>query len=83
MRLEQVVPPELVAVGDDDGTRLALLLARRGDRRYVQISSGAGLNHLRWVDCSVVRPADQRQPQADRVPGTGPALPWITARSKR
>lgn len=58
MRLELLDPPDLVAVDRAP----ALLLARRGNRRYVQVSCGAGLNHLRWVPASAVRPADEAEP---------------------
>ena len=41
----QLLTPTLV---DVDG-RPALLLAQRGDRRFVQVSHGPGDNRLRWV----------------------------------
>ena len=52
MRLELVHPPRLVSV---DGAR-GLLMATRGDRHYVQVSHGAGLNCLRWVPAAAVGP---------------------------
>ena len=68
MRLELVVPPRLVTVGGSP----ALLLATRGDRSYVQVSRGPGLNHLRWVDAaaadSAAPAADGLTPAAGRVP---------------
>lgn len=49
-------PPLLVAV-DRSGTLLpALLLASRGDRRYVQLNRGPGANHLIWVAADDLRP---------------------------
>ena len=46
----QLLTPTLVDVRGQDGTRRpAMLLARRGDRRFVQVSHAAGDNRLRWV----------------------------------
>ena len=59
MRLELLTPPELVAVEEAGVVSPALLLARRADRRYVQVSRGPGLNHLRWVDDALLRPATE------------------------
>ena len=70
MRLETLSPPVLVAVDRHP----ALLLARRGDRSYVQVSRGAGSNHLCWVETADVRPADEAEnplPTGDR--GAAPA----------
>ena len=67
MRLELVVPPRLVTVAGSP----ALLLATRGDRSYVQVSRGPGLNHLRWVDAAVPDAAPAAgglTPAAGRVP---------------
>ena len=70
MRLETMCPPLLVAVDRHP----ALLLARRGDRSYVQVSRGPGSNHLRWVDAAVVRPADEAENAAAPAdPGAAPA----------
>ena len=71
MRLELLTPPALVAVDRAP----ALLLARRGERRYVQVSRGAGLNHLRWVDASLVRPAEEAAPVETVLPTTRFGLP--------
>lgn len=68
MRLELLTPPDLVAVDRAP----ALLLARRGDRRYVQVSRGAGLNHLRWVPASAVGPPEEAEPVR---PASGAGLP--------
>lgn len=71
MRLEMLTPPALVAVDRAP----ALLLARRGDRRYVQVSRGAGLNHLRWVPADAVKPAEEAQPVSPVLPATRFGLP--------
>ncbi len=71
MRLELLTPPTLVAVGRAP----ALLLAVRGERRYVQVSRGAGLNHLRWVPASEVRPAEEAEPVQAVLPKTRFGLP--------
>ena len=71
MRLELLTPPALVAVGSAP----ALLLARRGDRHYVQVSSGPGLNHLRWVSREQVRPAEEAEPVVAVLPTTRFGLP--------
>lgn len=71
MRLELLTPPTLVAVDRAP----ALLLARRGDRCYVQASRGAGLNHLRWVPASLVRPAEEAEPVEAVLPATRFGLP--------
>ena len=58
MHLELLSPPALIGIATDDGAvRPALLLAARGERRYVQVSHGPGANCLRWVDAAQVRPA--------------------------
>jgi len=57
VRLELLCPPALVSVDEGEGGACpALLLARRGDRCYVQVSRGPGLNHLRWVAAEQVLP---------------------------
>ena len=64
MRLQLQLPPLLVTVHG----RPALLLARRGDRCFVQVSSGPGANHLRWVPADEVGPSaagDQQRLRAD------------------
>ena len=71
MRLELLTPPALVAVDRQP----ALLLARRGDRSYVQVSRGAGLNHLRWVAAQDVRPAEEAAPIAAHLPATRFGVP--------
>ena len=71
MRLELLSPPALVAVDRAP----ALLLARRGDRRYVQVSLGPGLNHLRWVAADRVRPAGEAEPVRVVLPTTRFGLP--------
>ena len=57
-RLHLVTPPSLVHVRDVDGApRPALLVARRDDRCYLQVSRGAGDNVLRWLPSADVGPA--------------------------
>ena len=66
MPLELLTPPALVQVRDDDGVlRPALLLGRRDDRSYLQVSRGPGDNVLRWLPSAQVR-----RPAAD-VTSTG------------
>lgn len=56
MPLQLLTPPALVEVCDPDGSvRPALLLGRRDDRRYVQVSHACGDNRLRWVAARDVR----------------------------
>ena len=81
MRLQLQTPPTLVAVAVDDGIRPALLLGTRGDRSYVQVSRGAGLNHLRWVAASALRSAAAAD--APPEPPGRSALPWVLARHDR
>lgn len=58
MRLELLTPPALVGVREPSGVVLpGLLLARRGDRRYVQLSRGPGCNALVWIEADAVLPA--------------------------
>ncbi|MCW2614043.1 MAG: hypothetical protein JWN08_1037 [Frankiales bacterium] len=58
MPLQLLTPPALVDVRDPDGSvRPALLLGRRDDRRFVQVSHAAGDNRLRWVAAADVRAA--------------------------
>jgi hypothetical protein len=84
VRLELVRPPRLVSVADAGavgGRRPALLMATRGGRHYVQVSSGPGLNTLRWVsDAALGPPADA---SADLMVPPEPALPWIRSRAGR
>jgi hypothetical protein len=61
VRLHLLVPPALVTVREPGGVRRALLLATRGERSYVQVSRGAGANHLLWVS--------SRQVTGPRAPG--------------
>lgn len=56
MPLQLLTPPLLVTVRGPDGqVRRGLLLGRRGDRRFVQVSAGPGDNRLRWVGADAVR----------------------------
>ena len=60
MRLELLSPPPLVQVRDLDGVvRPALLLGRRADRSYLQVSRGAGDNVLRWLPSAHVAAAGE------------------------
>lgn len=77
MRLELVRPPRLVTVD----SRPALLMATRGDRHYVQVSAGAGLNTLRWVPAAALGPPEQVSPPVG-LPDR-PGLPWIRSRAER
>lgn len=81
MRLQLLSPPVLVGVADGGVVHPALLLATRGDRRYVQLSRGAGQNHLRWVAASAVGPVPEQVPAGAPAPGRG--LPWVVARAYR
>ena len=80
MRLELLSPPALVSVADGPVRRPALLLARRADRRYVSVSSGPGLNALRWVAADVVGEPVAAPPVVEEVE---PALPWVRRRADR
>jgi hypothetical protein len=71
VRLELLTPPALVSVDRSP----ALLLARRGDRRYVQVSRAPGLNHLRWVDAAQVRAPEEAEPVHAPLPTTRFGLP--------
>jgi hypothetical protein len=56
-RLQLVSPPSLVQVRDADGAlRRALLVARRDDRCFLQVSRSPGDNVLRWLPSAAVRP---------------------------
>ena len=56
----QLLTPTLVDVRGPDGTvRPAVLLARRDDRRFVQVSHAAGDNRLRWVGVTDVTEAGE------------------------
>lgn len=58
MPLELLSPPLLVTVHEPGGVlRSALLLGRRDDRAYLQVSRGPGDNVLRWLPSSAVGPA--------------------------
>ena len=62
----QLLNPTLVDVRGQDGTlRPAVLLARRGERCFVQVSHAAGDNRLRWVGAGDVAEA------------TGPVRPAV------
>ena len=55
-RLLLLHPPSLVQVRDLDGAlRRALLVARRDDRCFLQVSRGPGDNVLRWLPAADVR----------------------------
>jgi hypothetical protein len=41
----------------------------------VQVSRGAGLNHLRWVPADAVRPAEEAEPVQAVLPTTRFGLP--------
>ena len=61
--LSLVHPPALVQVRDADGAlRPALLLGRRAERSYLQVSRGAGDNVLRWLPSADVHPAGAPAP---------------------
>ena len=77
MPLELHRPPLLVAVARAGTVLPALLIARRGDRRYVQLSRGHGSNHLVWVAATDLRPAGVPVPTASPDPR---GLPWSRAR---
>ena len=81
MPLQLLTTPELIGVADGGAVHPALLLAVRDERRYVQVSRGAGLNHLRWVDASAVLPAPVGAPPA--APAAERGLPWVVARAYR
>ena len=52
----QLPTPTLVDVRGPDGrVRPALLLASRGDRRFVQVNHAPGDNRLRWVVAGALR----------------------------
>ncbi len=68
MPLELLTPPALVQVRDVDGElRPALLIGRRGDRSYLQVSRGAGDNVLRWLPSAQVGAAGDPLPLTARV----------------
>lgn len=71
MRLEILAPPALVTVDRAP----ALLLAVRGDRRYVQVSAGPGLNSLRGVEAARVGPPEDAVPVQSVLPTTRFGLP--------
>ena len=81
MPLQLLTPPVLIGVSDGGAVHPALLLAIRGERRYVQLSRGAGLNHLRWVAASAVGPAPDAVSAGAPAPERG--LPWVVARAYR
>ena len=54
--LRMLCPPCLVQVRDVDGAlRRALLVARRDDRCFLQVSRSPGDNVLRWLPAADVR----------------------------
>lgn len=86
MPLELLTRPTLVTVREPGGVlRPALLLGRRGDRSYLQVSRGPGDNVLRWLPSSDVGPADGAPGAAapDDRPGRGAPLALRAPRSRR
>ena len=76
MPLVLLSPPALVSVRDTDGGVLpALLLGVRDDRRFVQVSRGAGANHLCWVGAEQLsEPSGEEEAVVEPVrPATTPA----------
>ena len=74
----QLLNPTLVDVCG----RPALLLAQRGDRRFVQVSHGAGDNRLRWVPAvDVTSPGPTPRPQQPAAASITPTL--APARAQR
>ena len=73
MHLELLSPPVLVSVDEEGVLHPALLLAARADRRYVQVSHGAGRNHLRWVDAAAVGTSPAPVTASNGGPSTAPA----------
>jgi len=66
--LQLLAPPLLVAVRGPDGqVRKGVLLARRGERRFVQVSGGPGDNRLRWVPADVVLESQPAGASGDRI----------------
>ena len=74
----QLLTPTLVDVHG----RPALLLAQRGERRFVQVSHGPGDNRLRWVSAlDVASPG--RTPRPQQPAGVGSAMTLPPARAER
>lgn len=83
MPLQLLTPPALVDVrGPDGSVRPALLLGRRDDRRFVQVSHAAGDNRLRWVAAADVRAASTALP-APFVAGESGAVALSRPRAQR
>ena len=73
-----ISPPALVSVRDLDGAlRPALLLARRDDRSYVQVSRGAGDSVLRWLPSSRLAPASPCTAGPGALPVPTSAAPGV------
>lgn len=69
MRLEMLTPPALVGVRDPAGQVLpGLLIARRGERGFVQVSRGPGCNSLVWVAVDAVLAAEEAAAGAGLAP---------------
>ena len=67
----QLPTPTVVGVlGPDGRLRSALLLASRGDRRFVQVHHAPGDNRLRWVVAGAL---------VDRAPAAGVLRPPTAA----
>jgi len=65
--LQLLTPPLLVTVRGPAGQfRQGVLLARRGDRRFVQVSGGPGDNRLRWVPAEAVLESQPAGASRDR-----------------
>jgi hypothetical protein len=81
VRLELLTSPTLVGVrGPDDQVLPALLMARRGDRRFVQVSRGPGCNSLVWVDAADVLAAGASVPVSAAGPSLDAPLPSAPSR---
>ena len=79
----QLLTPTLVDVRGTDGeVRRALLLGRRDDRRFVQVSHAAGDNRLRWVAAAAVQPSTAPAPPP-YSPGVSGAVALSAPRSQR
>ena len=74
----QLLTPTLIDVCG----RPALLLAQRGDRRFVQVSNGAGDNRLRWVPAVDVTPPG-RTPRPQQPAAASIAMTLAPARADR
>lgn len=80
MPLELHRPPLLVAVAREGQLLPALLLASRGERRYVQLTRGVGSNHLVWVSADQLRPGGAPVPTVPPSGAGARGLPWARTR---